>query len=1220
MVSLKCDRFFTVLGLAILLGLVFFTPSTFAQPCASPPSGTGTTVLPNVLVILDNSGSMKEDAYQESYDISKTYRGFFDPTKQYRYSSSGEYFYEQSGGSWSGNFLNWCTMTRVDVAKYILIGGAVRTEGSDRYLFLNVEASGSDYASYYNDNTTPYQTPFSGQGTLLYDTSDANAGGYCGLLNVYQGWTWKGTYKVRLKLESDFQPTGLLHEIEGKTRLGLMYFNIDPSDTDIVEGGHISKYVRKLDSTHLSDIVADLSRNYVHPASWGTYNCTSTICEKSSWTPLSESLYEAVRYYKQESPYYYSWDYTVADASHKWRDPLYNEDYGQKIWCAKSYIILLTDGETTQDLNIPSWLRDYDGDGCDAKPGAGCGYDYDWTDPCVDPFGCGVTSCGVKSSCSYPDPTSCDNKDHGSCGSAYLDDIAYYAHTEDLRSDLTNTQTLTIHTVYMFSVPGVGDVLCAKTAEKGGGDYYAADNPDAIAFALENLFEEIVYSAASASSVAVTSESTASARRIYIPYYKHPQTYSWLGNIRAFNLDADGNIIDASSQIATDTDNDGIYDNPVWDATAKVAEKVANDSRNIFTFIPPGYPNSGQWDFNFNRRQKIKSYFDVDWDNNGHKDELDDNKEAKALIDYIRGNDTPPAFTVKTLRARDGYYVGDIINVSPIFSGKPMSRFDLIYGDTTYWQFYWNNTSRREVLFTGANDGMLHTFDAATGEELWGYIPFTLLPHLKWFSDPTYCHLFYTDLTAKVWEMKFGSDWKFILLGGMRFGGTPVEVDSDDDETPDITLSSSYFALDVTDPTSPVVKWEIFDNRFGYTTSKPIAVKVEDTWYVVFGSGPKTRNGEGDSTADGYTDLNGYIFVVNPNDGTIVRTFSLGTRAANNFFGSPVAVDYDFDYSVDVIYIGDAKGNLWRIKTFAGSDASKTYGTPANWILDVAGSDPSAANPAPLLSLSPIDADQPILMKPAVSLDNRGRLWIYVGSGRYFCPDDNLYCGAGGSCASSGSCSITENGQTRSKLMAVGVYDRYWDDNDKAYFFASSTITLSDLDHRIIVSGPVTGNTSLTGYAVVDEDYPTEDIATNVDGKGWYFHLLEDRERCIGDFLVYCEVVFFLSYTPSNNPSDPCTGGGTSNLYGVYYTSGTSTMNPVFDLTGEGTINEGDKVTIGTGREVGAAMIKLTTGFPGGSPIALGDVLYLPLGTLVPISPPGSPYETGITSWKEVLE
>ena len=204
--------------------------------------------------------------------------------------------------------------------------------------------------------------------------------------------------------------------------------------------------------------------------------------------------------------------------------------------------------------------------------------------------------------------------------------------------------------------------------------------------------------------------------------------------------------------------------------------------------------------------------------------------------------------------------------------------------------------------------------------------------------------------------------------------------------------------------------------------------------------------------------------------------------------------------------------------------------------------------------------------------------------------------------------------------MAVGVYDRYWDDNDKAYFFASSTITLSDLDHRIIVSGPVTGMPSLTGNAVVDEDYPAQDIAIDVDGKGWYFHLLEDKERCIGDFLVYREVVFLLSYTPSNVSSDPCTGGGTSNLYGVYYTSGTSCLTPVFDLTGEGTINEGDTVSIGTGRNVAAAMIKLDTGFPGGSPIALGAVLYLPLGKTVPIAPPGSPYETGVTSWKEVLK
>ncbi|MBW2040089.1 MAG: PQQ-binding-like beta-propeller repeat protein [Deltaproteobacteria bacterium] len=1228
----RFSRSFLVKAIIPLL-VVFVVPSSlaFAAPCATPPSGTGVTVLPNVLVILDNSGSMKEDAYKEPYDRNKSYKGFFDPTKRYNYSSSGKYFYESESGSgdWSGNFLNWCCMTRVDMAKYVLIGGARRTEGSNTYLFLNVETYGGSYDNYYNDNTTPYQTPFHGQGNHLYQTVDAASGGTCGLLKVYRGWSCKGTYNVRVKIPDGFEPTGLLHDLEGDVRLGLMYFNIDPTDTNIVDGGHITKYVKKLDSTQLNELVADLSRNYVHPSSWNTYNCTDATCEKSSWTPLTESLYEGIRYFQQESPYYYSSDYTVADGSHPERDPLYNEDYQNKIWCAKNYIVLLTDGETTQDLKIPSWLRDYDGDGCDPKPGAGCGYDYDWTDPCVYPFNCGDTSCGDKS-CNWPDPTSCYSKKHGSCGSAYLDDVAYYAHTQDLRSDLPNDQTIAFYSVYMFGSVGVGDTLLHKAAEKGGGDYYLAEDADEIATALENIFEDIVHSAASASSVAVTSETTSSARRIFIPYYKHPEQYLWWGNIRAFNLDADGNILNANGDPAQDTDDDGIYDNPVWDGAVKVAEKAVSDSRNISTFI-----SGSKVPFDTDHATTIGKYFDVDFNNNGTYDE---STEVSALISYIRGNDNPPGgFNLRSRYWEDDgryYYLGDIIHARPIFTGKPSARFDLIYGDSTYWDFYWANTTRDEVVFTGANDGMLHAFDASTGEELWAYIPYNLLPHLKWLADTNYCHCFYVDLSSRIWEMKLGTDWKFILLGGMRLGGTPVHVDTDDDGTADTWLRSAYFALDITNPSSPpAVKWEINDERFGYTTSKPIAVKVENNWYVVFGSGPKTRDGEGNSTADGYSDTNGYIFVVNPSNGNIVRTISLGTRGANNFFGSPVAVDYDLDYSVDVIYIGDAKGNLWRIKTFTGSGESKSYSQPSSWIIDVAGLDPGATNPEPLLALSPTNADQPILMKPMVSLDDGGRLWIYVGTGRYLCYNDNVCCDegvvcppgvVGGSCPSGNGCSITEtingSGEDRSKFMAVGVYDRYWDDT-QGYILANSTITLSNLDHRVIISGQVTGNESLTGYAIVHENYPSQDIATTVEGKGWYFHLVEDRERCLGDFLVYREVVFFLTYKPSNDPNDPCTTGGTSRVYGVYYTSGTSTITPLFDLTGEGTIDQGDTV-ITANRAVGAAILEMPSGksFAGGSPIALGNILYLPLGVTVIINPPGSPYETGITSWKEVMD
>jgi type IV pilus assembly protein PilY1 len=642
------------------------------------------------------------------------------------------------------------------------------------------------------------------------------------------------------------------------------------------------------------------------------------------------------------------------------------------------------------------------------------------------------------------------------------------------------------------------------------------------------------------------------------------------------------------------------------------------NNRNIFTYIP-----SSKQTF-VTTNSAVDPYFDVDLNSNGTKDE---SAEADALISYIRGNDTPSGFT--GLRARMNTYLGDIMHANPIFVGSPSARYDLIYGDSSYWDFYWGNASREKVLYAAANDGMLHCFDAGNGQEQWAYIPYNLLSHLKWLAGSYSCHSYYVDLSANVWDIKLSTGWKSVLVGGMRFGGTPIGVDHDNNAgTANITLRSAMYALDVTSPNvgSVSVLWENNDERFGYTTSKPIPVKVGDTWYLVFGSGPRTTAGAV-TTGDGYTTTDGHIFIVNPLTGGVLRDINLG---AGNFFGPPVAIDYDLDYSVDMIYIGDAKGNLWRIKTFTISGTTKTYAAnEQTWIIDVASDNPSAASPAPLISLG---TDQPIVIKPAVTMDEKGRVWIFFGTGRYYCAGDNDYCGTGNVCPASGSClaSPAESVGPRSKYMAVGVYDRRWDSATSKFILQGSTLGTGNLDHRVIKAGTVVGSdTGETGYYIVD--YTTGQIATDVstNAKGWYFRLLEDKERSLGDYLVYQGTVFFISFKPDTTGA--CTNnGGLSNLYGVSYISGTSTAQSFFDLTGEGTINGDDLVRDAGSNDHGAALMRLGKGFAGGGlkikqfELTGGGTAtmgYTPLAEGgLPLNPAGDEYSTGVTSWREVWQ
>jgi Tfp pilus tip-associated adhesin PilY1 len=149
-------------------------------------------------------------------------------------------------------------------------------------------------------------------------------------------------------------------------------------------------------------------------------------------------------------------------------------------------------------------------------------------------------------------------------------------------------------------------------------------------------------------------------------------------------------------------------------------------------------------------------------------------------------------------------------------------------------------------------------------------------------------------------------------------------------------------------------------------------------------------------------------------------------------------------------------------------------------------------------------------------------------------------------------------------------------------------------------------------------------VATN----GWYYHLLDDRERCLGDFTLYQGALLYLSFTP--DVSDPCARGGLSNVYGVYYTSGTSLTEAIIDITAEGVVDIGDRVEGTDNIQRGAAISKLSKGFAGGGlklkRFATGggytDKAYPPLPDNPPITiePPGPDTTTGITSWREVLQ
>jgi len=347
------------------------------------------TVAPNILIILDNSASMNEPAYHEEYDHNTKYYGYFEPYKKYSYGSN--IFVRDDTGLWDGNFLNWLTMRRIDVARKVLMGGLATSRtgtGNQTNIGEAPSMAGYDFVKNYADTDTEDVTPFA-TGTAmdyLVDGGYFYADGSAYTIRVDKNMI---AYPDEAASFVDGNIAGVLQKIGDKARWGNMFFNYGTGHNQ--SGGSVVSTV----GTNMTSLITDLQ---------------NTACD--TFTPLAEAYYVAMQYFKQEDPQD-GLDYPngCAPNSNIGDDPYWNGT--EFVYCAKSFVILLTDGASTYDMMIPDTigtenLKDYDEDSSD--PG----------------------------------------DDYALYGTDYLDDVALYARTNDLRTDLDGDQSLILYTIYAF--------------------------------------------------------------------------------------------------------------------------------------------------------------------------------------------------------------------------------------------------------------------------------------------------------------------------------------------------------------------------------------------------------------------------------------------------------------------------------------------------------------------------------------------------------------------------------------------------------------------------------------------------------------------------------------------------------------------------------------------------------------------------------------------------
>jgi type IV pilus assembly protein PilY1 len=455
-----------------------------------------------------------------------------------------------------------------------------------------------------------------------------------------------------------------------------------------------------------------------------------------------------------------------------------------------------------------------------------------------------------------------------------------------------------------------------------------------------------------------------------------------------------------------------------------------------------------------------------------------------------------------------------------------------------------------DVVYSGGNDGMLHAFDAKTGEELFAYVPNLIFQNLVHLTDPAYTHRFYVDLTptVKKGDLLGGTLEipKTLLVGGLRKGG------------------KGYFALDITGAKTQItsesvlasrVLWEFpqaADADMGYSFSKPVIVRTNSTafpWVVVFGNGYGSDSGAS------------LVYIVNPLDGALIKKLAAGS-GPDNGMSSPIAVDVSSDGKVDFVYAGDLKGSLWKFD-LTSTDA-------ADW--DVAFSKNGDRQPL-FLARGAGGSLQPITTKPDVMYHPKQHGYLVCfGTGKYLGDSDQA----------------DNSVQTIYGIWDYGdeVYDRQtrlWspDDNEEfvGVFNRESSPQLSNqpaaatLLQQTLTDRTVTINTEEREIRLLSDAKPVwittpdsnDAIHQKPDPSGSQanhagFHLdLNPGERVISEVVIRDRLILAIGFTPN---SDRCGPGGNSMFMAINAFTGGYAGGSIFDINGDRKIDDKDLLSL----------------------------------------------------------
>ncbi|MCX5811033.1 MAG: hypothetical protein NT178_00580 [Proteobacteria bacterium] len=833
-----------LLFLLIFTGLIGVAGAAMNDYCVTPATSS-TSTKPNILILMDYSGSMQFPAYitcnydtsdpydgqvvqcrtpsssaTDNYSTTKTYYGYFDTSKYYKYASSKFQVNTtctdtnkigSSNTCISGNVLNWITMTRVDVSRKILTGGRTSTGSSDIYQSEGARVVYTDNSGSLNCTFTITTTSTSGAGSTKARTlAIANRSGYTCPLGTLSA------SDIDVEPLSPSTDKGLIQDFYDKATFEFMIFNT----------AYKGKLLSAKDATQ-SSLIAALTNEQPYDG-----------------TPTGEGLWEAYDFFKQSSDHSYYANTSDISAGSGVKDPYYDGTGSSNtaVPCRKCFVLLISDGvwnDSVDPVEPAKTMRT-----TDLRTLTGT---QNVTTYVVYAFG-------------DKDPTTKLQGQRAMITTAIFggfDDTDSNGWPYPFTGYPSSSKTVTYPRT-QCDPANTWNASCKEWDKNRTGlpyNFFEADDGDALETAILNALNDMLRRASSGTAASVLASSEGSGANILQSVFYPKRLFTdteidWTGEIQnlwyyidpylqSTSIREDTNLAGTSGASILNLTDDYVikfyFDTADNKTKAKRYSSAADGSsetyvdtvalediknlweagtllfqRNLSTSPRTIYTTTSGSSFlanNFSTTNKttLSSYL-----------QAADATEAEKIINFVHGTDqTGYRNRTVTISGTSGVWkLGDIVASTPrLQSSIPSNSYHLKspdgYSDSTYLEYIQDSSYlSRGMVYAGANDGMIHAFKlgkleqtwsgqgtndkakltnldttTALGSEVWSFIPKNSLPYLKYMADTNYCHLYFIDLPPLVVDAsvvagtgsesatKTKSSWKTILIGGMGLGG-----------------------------------------------------------------------------------------------------------------------------------------------------------------------------------------------------------------------------------------------------------------------------------------------------------------------------------------------------------------------------------------------------------------------------------------------------------------